>query len=304
MRRLCGLLLVFASAAVAAEDGTLLFSFFRNNGEDGLYLAAASADGLQWRVLNGNKPLLQPTVGENKLMRDPSIVRGPDGVFHMVWTTAWRGKTIGYASSRDLKTWKDQKAFTVGNEDTLNCWAPEIFYDDAAREFVIVWASTIKGKFPETAGTGNNEYNHRLYAARTRDFVALSAPKLFYDPGFQVIDGAVFRDGKRWAMVAKNETLIPDAKYLFVTFADSLQGPWTKPSEPISGKQWAEGATPVRIGDAWYVYFDKYRDKHYGVIRSKDLRQWEDLTPQLKFPEGARHGTAFWAPSKIVKGLE
>ena len=105
-------------------------------------------------------------------------------------------------------------------------------------------------------------------------------------------------------MVAKNETLKPEAKYLFMTFADSLAGPWTKPTESISGKQWAEGATPVRIGNAWYVYFDKYRDKRYGVIRSKDLRQWEDLTEKLQFPAGARHGTAFWAPTKTAKALE
>ena len=295
---ICALL---CGSAFAAD--TLLFSFFRNNGEDGLYLAAASADGLQWRVLNDNKPLLHPNVGENKLMRDPSIVRGPDGVFHMVWTTSWRGKTLGYASSRDLKSWSEQKALTVGSEDTINCWAPEIFYDKTAKEFVIVWASTIKGEFPETAGTGNNEYNHRLYAVRTRDFTTIGEPRLFYDPGFQVIDGAVFRAGKRWAMVAKNETLKPEAKYLFMTFADSLAGPWSKPTESISGKQWAEGATPVRIGDAWYVYFDKYRDKRYGVIRSKDLRQWEDLTHKLQFPAGARHGTAFWAPEKTMKDL-
>lgn len=74
--------------ALQAADQTLLFSFFRNNGEDGLYLAAASQDGLTWRVLHGNKPLLKPEVGENKLMRDPSITRGPDGTFHVVWTTS------------------------------------------------------------------------------------------------------------------------------------------------------------------------------------------------------------------------
>lgn len=300
----------FAAAAACcaltlqAADQTLLFSFFRNNGEDGLYLAAASPDGLTWRVLNGNKPLLRPEVGENKLMRDPSIAQGPDGTFHMVWTTSWRGKTIGYASSKDLRHWSQQKAFTVGEEGTINCWAPEIFYEATAKEFVIVWASTIKGRFRETDGMGNNDYNHRLYVVRTLDFVTISKPELFYDPGFQVIDGAVFRVGKRWAMVAKNETLKPEAKYLFLTFADSLQGPWTKPTEPISGKQWAEGPTPVRMGGAWHIYFDKYRDKHYGLLRSKDLKTWEDLTDRLRFPEGARHGTAFWVPAKIVSKLE
>jgi hypothetical protein len=104
-------------------------------------------------------------------------------------------------------------------------------------------------------------------------------------------------------MIAKNETLNPPAKYLFASFASTLKGPWSKPTESISGVEWAEGATVVRIMDAWHVYFDKYRNKRYGVIRSKDLKTWEDLTDKLYFPAGARHGTAFWAPSKIVEKL-
>ena len=42
----------------------------------------------------------------------------------------------------------------------------------------------------------------------------------------------------------------------------------------------------------------------YGVIRSKDLVKWEDLSGQLRFPPGARHGTAFRAPRAVLQGLE
>jgi len=34
-------------------------------------------------------------------MRDPCIIAGPDGSFHMVWTTGWRGKDIGYAAEQE-----------------------------------------------------------------------------------------------------------------------------------------------------------------------------------------------------------
>ena len=292
--------LLFLIAAAAWAKDPILFSFFRNNGEDGLYLAA-SHDGLKWRVLNQNQPLLQPKVGENKLMRDPSILRGPDGTFHMVWTTSWTGLTLGYASSKDLKHWSEQKVIPVELEAS-NSWAPELFFD--AGQYWIVWASTVKGKFPETAGQGNRDYNHRLYAIHTRDFVTYTKPELFYDPGFQVIDGAVLRFGKRYAMIAKNETLKPEAKYLFVAFADSMGGPWSKAGPAISGKEWAEGPAPVKVGGYWYVYFDKYRDHRYGVIRSKDLVRWEDLSGQLSFPEGARHGTAFTVPGSVLRGLQ
>ncbi|MBL8212841.1 MAG: hypothetical protein JNK87_19155 [Bryobacterales bacterium] len=53
MRRL---LLLLWCAQLAAED-VLLFSLLRGNGETGLYLAT-SADGLTWRALNHDKPLL------------------------------------------------------------------------------------------------------------------------------------------------------------------------------------------------------------------------------------------------------
>ena len=270
-----------------------------------MYLAV-SEDGLKWMPLHGDRPLVRPEVGESKLMRDPSIARGPDGRFHMVWTTSWQGKTIGYAHSRDLINWSPQRAIEVMPDEpgVQNCWAPELFYDEAAGEFVIVWASTIRGRFPETLGTGSGENNHRQYAIRTRDFQAFGKPALIYDPGFMVIDAAVFRVEGRYAMVVKNETLKPPAKYLFLTFARSLDGPWSPPSQPISGVEWAEGPSPIRIGDAWHIYFDKYRQRRYGAVRSKDLKQWEDITEGLSFPAGARHGTVFRAPRHVVEPLK
>ncbi len=303
------LLCSLCSAHSAGAADSLLFSFFRNNGEDGLYLAT-SDDGLRWRALNGDKPLLKPEVGESKLMRDPSIARGPDGTFHMVWTTAWQGKTIGYASSKDLKTWSAQRAIAVfaGTDaaaaDIQNCWAPELFYDQSSRQFTIIWASTIRGRFPQTLGRATRDNNHRIYEVRTRDFQTFTPAKLYYDPGFIVIDAAIFRGERGYAMVVKDETQTPQpAKHLFLTFADSLDGPWSAPTQKITGDYWAEGPAPVRIGDTWYIYFDKYRDHKYGAVRSKDLKAWEDISAEVEFPKGTRHGTAFYAPKAIVDGL-
>jgi hypothetical protein len=82
-------------------DQAYLFSYFyHQTAGDGLHLAW-SRDGFAWEILGGDKSYLHPTVGENKLMRDPCLYRGPDGVFRLVWTTSWSGKTIGYASSKD-----------------------------------------------------------------------------------------------------------------------------------------------------------------------------------------------------------
>ncbi|MBM3883407.1 MAG: hypothetical protein FJ387_27485 [Verrucomicrobia bacterium] len=100
-----------AAPASDTSDSVLLFTSFRKNGEDGLHLAW-SCDGYEWKALRNEKSFLAPKVGGG-LMRDPNLIRGPDGTFHMVWTTAWNKHGIGYASSRDLLQWSDQKLLDV-----------------------------------------------------------------------------------------------------------------------------------------------------------------------------------------------
>src|SRR5688572_18652842 len=108
-----------------------LFSYFTGNGEDGLHLAY-STDGYNWQALNNGRSYLTPAAGKDKLMRDPSIVQGKDGLFHMVWTVSWGERGIGYSSSADLINWTQQQYIPVmeHEEGTRNCWAPELFYDD------------------------------------------------------------------------------------------------------------------------------------------------------------------------------
>ena len=63
-----------------------LFTSFRGNGEDGLHLAI-SRDGYHWTALNQDRSFLRPSVGNGKLMRDPSLAQAKDGTFHLVWTS-------------------------------------------------------------------------------------------------------------------------------------------------------------------------------------------------------------------------
>jgi hypothetical protein len=292
------------SPALADEPAAYVFCYFKGNGEDGLHLAV-SDDALTWTTINHDRPLVASTIGKSKLMRDPSICRGPDGVFHMVWTTGWPDLTIGYAQSKDLAHWSPQRAIPVmaGIEGVRNCWAPEVFYDAEGKRFVVMWASTVDGRFSETLGQGHEKLNHRLYAFATPDFERIGETKLVYDSGFQVIDGAIFRAKGRYVMVAKNETLKPPAKYLFLSYAASPTGPWSQPGPRITGDYWCEGPSPLRVGDAWVIYFDCYTEHRYGAIRSTDLEHWEDISNRVHFPKGTRHGTALKVPRAIVEQL-
>jgi polygalacturonase len=303
------ILTVWSIMNVTAGDTVYLFSYFINNSKDGLHLAY-SYDGLTWTALNGGRSFLTPTVGKDKLMRDPSICQAPDGTFHMVWTSSWTDRIIGYASSRDLIHWSEQKAIPVMmNEPAAhNCWAPELFYDESSQTYYIFWATTIPGRHKEVSTSESEKgLNHRIYYVTTKDFKSFSKTAMFFNPDFSVIDAAIVKDPKRndLIMVVKNENSNPPEKNLRVTRMENIRkGFPTKVSAPITGNYWAEGPAPLFIGDTLYVYFDKYRDHRYGAVRSLDHGEtWEDVSDQVSFPKGIRHGTAFAMDASVVETL-
>ena len=287
-------LLTTMSVAAQSGDKVYLFSYFKNNGQDGLHLAY-SLDGYTWKSLKNDSSFLKPTAGKDKLMRDPCIIRGANGKFHMVWTVSWNEQGIGYASSDDLINWSEQQYIPVmQHEDSArNCWAPEIFYDAAKKEYMIYWATTIPGRFPSSEKTGDDKYNHRMYYTTTKDFKIFSKSKLLYDQGFNVIDATIQKKGKQYLMFLKDETRNPPQKNLRVATSKTLTGKYSKPSAPITGNYWAEGPTVIKLGDKWIVYFDKYTSHTYGAVTSTDLVQWTDISDKISFPKGTRHGTAF-----------
>lgn len=287
------------------EKEIYMFSYFKGNGEDGLHLAF-SEDGRKWEALKNDTSFLTPKVGKDKLMRDPCIIKGGDGLYHMVWTVSWTDKGIGYASSKDLINWSKQKFIPVMEHEkgTRNTWAPEITFDETSKEYMIYWASTIEGKFPETQSTEDNGYNHRMYYTVTKDFKTFGKTQLLYDPGFNVIDASIQKHGNKFVMFLKDETKNPVQKNLRVAYSDHLTGPFTKASEPITGNYWAEGPTAIQVDGNWIVYFDKYTEKKYGAIQSKDLKTWEDISDKIQFPKGTRHGSVFTISIKELKDIK
>jgi hypothetical protein len=286
------------------KERVYLFTYFKGNGEDGLHLAY-SRDGLNFTALNNDKSFLKPAVGISKLMRDPCLIRTDDGIFHMVWTAGWTERGIGYASSEDLVNWSEQKYLMVMEKEPTarNCWAPEIIYDKKNKQFLIFWATTIPGRFPESEKAGDTGYNHRIYSVTTKDFKTLSETRLFYDEGFNVIDATIINSGKNYVMFVKDETRTPAQKNIRVTRSRNLYGPYSTPSDPITGNYWAEGPTSVKIKDTWYVYFDKYTEKKMGAVISRNLINWEDISEKVNFPDGVRHGTIIEVNGKILDQL-
>ena len=283
-----------------SSKSVYLFTSFHEPADSGLRFLY-SYDAYHWNDLK--HIYLKPEAGDAKIMRDPSITQGPDGVFRLVWTTGWKDdKGIGYASSTDLVHWSPEEHIDVmGYEPSAkNAWAPEIFYDDEGKQFIIVFASCVPGRFPK--GEEDEDNNHRLYYTITKDFKTFSPTKLFLDPGFSVIDAEIVKRGvDDYVLVMKDNTR-PNRNIL-VAFATNPLGPYTNYTKRFT-EMYSEGPSAIKAGKDWLIYYDSYRLKRYGAMRTTDFKTFTDIADSVKVPDLHKHGTIFKVTKKTLAGLQ
>lgn len=278
-----------------------LFTSFHEPASEGLRLLY-SYDGYRWKDMN--HIFLAPQVGNMKVMRDPSMIQGPDGVFRLVWTSDWKGSNgFGYASSRDLIHWSPEVFLPVmANEPTVvNVWAPELFYNRIDSSYLIVWASTVPYRFKK--GNEDELNNHRLYYTSTKDFKNFTPSKLLYDPGFSSIDAQIVQQAPdRYVLVFKDNTR--QMRNLKVAFSSSPTGPYGAASASYT-EPYTEGPATVNVGhDKWLIYFDAYREKLFGAVMTKDFVHFKDVRSQIRVPEGHKHGTIVPVTRKFLDQLK
>lgn len=289
------------TATTSADEGEYyVSSSFHEPADEGLRFIY-SRDGLHWDSIPGT--WLAPELGDS-IMRDPSIWRGEDGTYHLVWTIAWKGDTgIGYSSSTDLIHWTPQRRIPVMDSiwHTYSVWAPELFYDDTKGEYMIVFTAQVDDKTSTGRRNEHGDY-HRMYYVTTRDFVAFSEPRLLYDAGYSCIDGVIVKRGEGdYVLVAKDNRKANSN--LRVAFSRRPEGPYTLPlSRPFTGI-FAEGPSVTKVGDTYYIYYDLYRRHIYGASTTKDFIHFTDVTSNAAFPAGHKHGTVFKAPVSTVEAL-
>jgi hypothetical protein len=280
-----------------------ILSYFRTEAE-ALHLAV-SDDGLAWEPLNGNRPVLTGTVG-TKTLRDPFVCRDPEtGRFHLLATDGWNSDGIVHAASDDLRTWGEQTRVPVmaSVPGTRNAWAPEAFRDVEEGVWRVIWSSSTRGR--------DADYDHRIWEASTADFAAFSAPSVFFDPGYSVIDATVHRgrDG-RYLMAYKDEhgENRPGTanKAMRVCTAERATGPWSAPSDLVTPAL-TEGPTIFEAPDgALVMLYDHFLDGHFGARRSTDGgATWHPLPDEaaLRLPPGPRHAGVLRVEPEVVERL-
>ncbi len=291
-----------------------LFTFFPSNSDENLYYAY-SDDGFNYTVLNnGQKVMASDTVAIKKGIRDPHILRGPDGkTFYMVATDMRCAE--GWASNRgivlykstDMVHWQHSTVhfpdrFPDGWSSVTRVWAPQVIWDpdyqntDGTKGRMLVYFSLL------TSDDGTCRYDKMYYCYANDDFTDLiTYPVHFYDRGSATIDGDIIYDeGDRlWHMIYKNEgsggIMHVTAETLTPAEGEPTGSNWSKPTGSVQQTNVAvEGGGMFRlIGEnTWVVMYDCYGSGYYQFCTTTD---WKTFTLQAQTATvGAftpRHGT-------------
>lgn len=297
------------NSSAASEKPYYLFAYFtdKNENRNGLHLAW-SDDGYKWHSIGPEYSFLKCDYGTwyaDKRMRDPFILKGPDGLWHCIWTLNWDGNAIGYASSPDLIHWSRQSYPKVmEGYEVRNCWAPEMVYDDEKQQYVIFWASTIKENGVWITEPGE-KYDHRMYYTTTKDFKTYTPAKLFFDPGHNVIDATIRKKDGKYYMLYKDERIYPKPrKELLVAVAEHAEGPYIPTGDEPFAVDWVEGPAVCPLPDDTYVvYMDAYTRHRYEAKQTRDFRNWEDVTERISIPANAKHGSIISVTKAFVDNL-
>ena len=275
--------------------------------DESVYLAA-SVDGLRWQSLRAVNPVLTSR-GEVSSMRDPFIRTGADGGFHLLATNGWASTSIVHAASDDLLNWSEPRLVPVMGDvsGARNAWAPEFFVDDGTGNHIVVWSSSVGGDGSMWAPPfriRTETMEHRLWCSVTPDFESWSPPRVWFDPGYTIIDGTVLRRNGRWMMAFKDErgrNHAPEPyKGIRISGFDDPFGPFDPPSEIVSDAP-AEGPTFVEADSGVSVLFDCFLHGGYGGARLS-RGHWRPLTG-LSVPTGARHASVLRVDEETFANL-
>ena len=283
------------------SDGTklkyegYLFAYFPSNDNENIYYAL-SYDGYNYTPLNGGRRVIAAdTCSLKDGLRDPYIMRGPDGCYYMVATDmrcaeGWSSnRGLVLMKSADMINWTHSTVhFPERYKGTdfahvTRVWAPEVIWDakakrpDGGKGRMMVYFSLL-------TDNGSIPYDKVFYCYANDDFTGLDGnPTFLYDRGSATIDMDIVYnpDDRLYHGFFKNE----GEKGICQVTAKTLTAPkgqkpgsqWSKPSKPLQQtKEAVEGAGVFRLNDGktWVLMYDCYMAGYYQFCSSTDLRSF------------------------------
>lgn len=302
-----------SKAPTEKDMNAYLLVYFKDDTHS-LYFALSS-DGYSFTDVNKGQPIMRgEDIAEQKGVRDPHIMRGPDNAFYLAMTdlhifgkqkgyrtTEWErdGKEFSWGNNRALVLMKStnlidwshtilrvDKAFP-GLEDIGCAWAPETIYDEKRGKLMLYFTMRFKN--------GNN----RLYYAYVNDaFTKLETkPELLfqYPTDKNYIDADITKVGDKYHMFYVPHDGVPGIKQ---AVSDSINSAYVYDPKYYDPEPNACEAPNVwkRIGqDKWVLMYDCYgiQPHNFGFSETSDFQNFTNLG---HFNEGVMKATNFQSP--------
>ena len=314
------------------EYAGYVYCYFRwkGVGRDLQYVyLALSRDGLHFKPLNGNEPILRSHMGTGAV-RDPHLLRSRvDGKFYIIATdldvtsNRWGkfkregSKQMAVWQSDNLIHWSDQRMPQVADE-TLGClWAPKVCYDEKQNDYVVAYSSA---QLPGTAMS--------VCYSRTKDFEHFSKPEV-------LVSKRPNTDRRRWAwywpmpkelsFIDSTTVQVDDTFYRFTKYDDlrcvmleksqSIVDGYSLVTEAVAGERGVEGPClyPLYDRDQYVLLLDGYSGPNSGtgyfplVASKNDLAEgkFRRLSrDEYSLPEGCKHGSVMLVTDEEYRRLE
>lgn len=291
-------------------------------------MLSEGTDPTRWTALNDGRGIVTSTMGE-KGIRDPHLVRAPDGTYYLLGTDLdirrterpgiqgdfwdWLGRhgsrSINVWESTDLVTWSPQRQVEISPPTAGMAWAPKTVWDDAADAFLLIWSARMYA-----ADDVDHERDgvHRLLACHTRDFRTFTEPVDWGHPTRSTIDALVIAvDAAGNAVAPSRPPAVGQVSYLRfvkdeaagVVFAERSANLHATDWEPVSGSVTAGTDTGIVEGPLafqsftdgeWYLWVDEYTGADRGYLpfhaASPGVERWDPVQGHL-FPGKVKHGT-------------
>lgn len=295
------------------DFGAYLFAFFKD--DDHSLHFAISRDGYTFTDVNRGKPIMSGRdLAEQKGVRDPYIVRAPDGAFligltdlHIfakregLRTTEWErpgelydwgnNRALVFMKSYDLVNWTHTiyhpADFWPAFKDVGCVWAPQMIWDDAKGKMMV--------SFTTRFGKGRN----KLYYAYADD----AFTKLETEPQ------ELFKYPKNNNIIDSDITKVGDQYHLFYVAHDRPGGIRQAVSDRIDGGYIFDGTKvdPEKVAceapsvwkrtgtNTYVLMYDVFgvQPHNFGFSETTDFKTFKSLG---RFNEGVMKTTNFTSP--------
>lgn len=273
-----------------------LFAYFIGNTADtheNIFFALSS-DGYNYKALNsGNYIIKSDTISKMNGVRDPHIMRGPDGNYYMVVTDmrsslGWEtNHGIVLMKSKDLINWTHSIVDIKDKYSQFNtitrAWAPQTFYDAAKGKYMIYFSMKSPGG-----------YDKIYYAYANATFTDLeAAPQLLFDNGYSTIDGDIIYNDGKYNLFFKTENAAEKGYKKAVS--DNLTSGYVLIDKYLDQTtDNVEGACVYRLNnqEKYILMYDVYSRGRYEFTESDDLADFKLVTKGISMDFAPRHGTS------------